>query len=230
MGATGTGKSTFINLVSGSNLRIGTGLHSCTAEVQVGNSFELDGRSVTLIDTPGFDDTKMSELEILKLISDYLAQSYIDGTKLAGVIYLHKISDDRVGGNALRNFSMFRQLCGDTTLKNVVIVTNKWGEVTKQIGEARHYELANDNDFFKPVLDKGALMLPHFDTIESARGILRRILNNQPQALQIQRELVDEHKDISQTAAGENVSRQLEELTRKHEEQIRRLKEDMEGN
>ena len=63
----------FINLASGSSLRIGTGLASCTAEVQLANEFNLDGREVTLIDTPGFDDTSKSDTEILKIIAAYLA-------------------------------------------------------------------------------------------------------------------------------------------------------------
>ena len=49
------------------------GLESCTAEVQVTNEFTLDGRAVTLIDTPGFDDTSKSDTEILKLIALFLA-------------------------------------------------------------------------------------------------------------------------------------------------------------
>jgi hypothetical protein len=151
----------------------------------------------------------------------------MEGTKLAGVIYIHRISDNRVGGIAARNFEMFRKLCGDGSLKNVIIVTNMWGDVTAESGKARERELANDDAFFKPVLRKGALMLPHFNTVESAHTIFRHILNNRPQALQIQQEIVDEHKDISQTAAGERLNRELQKLAKKYEEEIKRLEEDM---
>ena len=48
-------------------------LESCTAEVQVTDKFNLDGRAVALIDTPGFDDTSKSDTEILKLIALFLA-------------------------------------------------------------------------------------------------------------------------------------------------------------
>ena len=91
MGATGSGKTTvsrmrplimsrsspdtlqFINLASGSNLRIGLGLESCTAEVKLADEFTLDEKTVTLIDTPGFDDTAKSDTEILKIIAAFLA-------------------------------------------------------------------------------------------------------------------------------------------------------------
>jgi len=63
----------FINLASRSNLRIGMNLESCTAEVQLADEFTLDGRSVILIDTPGFDDTSKSDTDILKMIAAFLA-------------------------------------------------------------------------------------------------------------------------------------------------------------
>ena len=91
MGATGSGKTSvsrvrlvkvgsdspaclqFINIASSSNLRVGMELESCTAEVQVTDKFTLDDRLVTLIDTPGFDDTSKTDTEILKLIALFLA-------------------------------------------------------------------------------------------------------------------------------------------------------------
>ena len=48
-------------------------MESCTAEVQLADEFILNGRAVTLIDTPGFDDTSKSDTEILKLIALFLA-------------------------------------------------------------------------------------------------------------------------------------------------------------
>ena len=63
----------FINRASGSNLQVGVGLESCTADVEVTDEFTIDDRPVTLIDTPGFDDTSKSDTEILKIIAAFLA-------------------------------------------------------------------------------------------------------------------------------------------------------------
>ena len=49
------------------------GSKSPTAEVQFANTFTLDGRTVTLIDTPGFDDIFRSDTEVLKMIAYFLA-------------------------------------------------------------------------------------------------------------------------------------------------------------
>ncbi|OCH83800.1 hypothetical protein OBBRIDRAFT_892121 [Obba rivulosa] len=73
MGATGSGKTTFINTISGSNLQVGNGLKSCTSAVERSCHFQLFGRNITLIDTPGFDDTTISDTDILKMIAAYLS-------------------------------------------------------------------------------------------------------------------------------------------------------------
>jgi len=63
----------FINLISGVNLGVGNGLRSCTSTVQIAGSFDLDGRRVVLIDTPGFDDTTRSDTDVLNTIASFLA-------------------------------------------------------------------------------------------------------------------------------------------------------------
>ena len=122
---------------------------------------------------------------------------------------------------------MFRKLCGDTTLRNVVIVTNMWGEVDHQIGEAREAELMQEEIFFKPVLDKGARMARHENTVPSAEKIIRLIIDNHPLPLRIQRELVEEGKDISETSAGEELNRELNAQIKKHQQEMLVLKEEM---
>ena len=44
---------------------------SCTSEVAYSNC-TIDGRRVILIDTPGFDDTNVSDADILEGIAAYL--------------------------------------------------------------------------------------------------------------------------------------------------------------
>lgn len=63
----------FINIVSGSNLRIGRGLQSCTSVIQIARPFNMDGRTINLIDTPGFDDTTKSDADVLRMIAAFLA-------------------------------------------------------------------------------------------------------------------------------------------------------------
>jgi hypothetical protein len=149
---------------------------------------------------------------------------------LAGVIYIHRISDNRMGGISTRNFRMFRKLCGDDTLKNVILMTNMWGEVSEEVGATREAQLSQDDMFFKPALQNGAKLLRHYNTPESAKNILKCIISNHPEALRIQRELVEEKKAISETGAGEILNEELRNLAEKHKEDMKTLEEDMRGS
>ena len=144
---------------------------------------------------------------------------------LAGVIYVHRVSENRFGGAAGRNFNLFRKLCGGSALRNAVLVTNMWGVNTRGISEAREKELSGKN--FKPALDKGAQMVRHHNTTKSAHDIIRKVVSNQPVALQIQRELVDERKDIIDTAAGESIGRELREHISQYQAELKEVQERM---
>ena len=120
---------------------------------------------------------------------------------------------------------MFRELCGESALGNVVLVTNMWKEDSQDTNEARERELSTI--FFKQAVDKGAHMVRHLNTAESAHNIVRRIMGNRPVALRIQRQLVDERKGIADTAAGRAINQELGEQMRQHEAELKRVLDDV---
>ena len=120
---------------------------------------------------------------------------------------------------------MFRELCGDSASKNVVLVTNMWGCRFLEDGEDHENKLSSK--FFKPVLDKGARMARHHNTTESAYNVIRMIMGNHPIILQIQRELVDEHRDIADTAAGEALNRELNEQVGRYQAELETIQKEM---
>jgi hypothetical protein len=99
------------------------------------------------------------------------------------------------------------------------------GEVEQGVGEARERELADI--YFKPALDKAAQLVRHHNTIQSSHDIIRRIMKNDPAPLRIQEELVDEGKNIKDTAAGEAVNEELNALIRRHEVEMNALRDEM---
>ncbi|KAF9463781.1 P-loop containing nucleoside triphosphate hydrolase protein, partial [Collybia nuda] len=218
LGATGSGKSTFINLLTGSNLRVSSSLQSCTQKVSMTENFKLGDYTYRFIDTPGFDDTDRSEVEILKLIAKFLGYQYKIGTKIHGILYLYRISDNRMTGASRRSFRLFRKLCGDTSLKNVTIVTTMWNKVTELEGARRETELMGDERFFKLAIDEGATMSPHHGTLSSALRIINTISENhqRPIPLMIQTELVNQHKQIVDTDAGRELEHDLQERSHKY--------------
>jgi len=74
MGSTGCGKTTFVNLVAGASFEVGRELESCTQTVQSW-TFPLGDETVTIIDTPGFDDTERPQAEVLERIATFLEES-----------------------------------------------------------------------------------------------------------------------------------------------------------
>lgn len=120
---------------------------------------------------------------------------------------------------------MFLKLCGDTAMENVVIVTNMWNQVTLETGVAREEELKSD--FFGPLLERGARMMRHDGTFESATKIARLFCNNKPRRLRIQRELVDEQKEIFETEAGIELDRELAAMATKYKQEMDQLAKEM---
>ena len=120
---------------------------------------------------------------------------------------------------------MFYKLCGDEALGNVVLVTNMWGEVSSEVGQDRENQLSNK--FFKPALDKHARTARHHNTVESAHDIIRMIIEKHPVVLRIQQELVDEQKDLGDTAAGEVLNQELKSQMRRHEDELKVIQEEM---
>ena len=150
---------------------------------------------------------------------------YERGFGLAGVIYVHRISDKRFTGMARRNFSRFRGLCGDETLKNVILVTNMWTRGPRDINEAREHELSTE--LFKPALDDGAQLIRHYDTTQSAYDIIRRIMKNHPAVSEIKQELADEDRDIVETPVGQTVSRELIGRAEKNLTELEKVKKEI---
>ena len=50
---------------------------SCTDRIEQSNPFLLDDYLITLVDTPGFDDTTKDDAEILSMVCDYLASECV---------------------------------------------------------------------------------------------------------------------------------------------------------
>ena len=103
-----------------------------------------------------------------------------------------------------------------------------WGDVEPKAGDAHKAELMREDAFFKPDLDQGAQMAHHENTTPSAEAIIRLLIKNHPLPLQIQTELIDEHKDIIETSAGQELNQELYSQIKKHQEEIRIITEEME--
>ncbi|CZR62289.1 uncharacterized protein PAC_12186 [Phialocephala subalpina] len=139
MGATGSGKTTFISTLVESDIGIGHGLRSATATSTVHDSERPQGHNVKLIDTPGFNDTSITDSDVLRDIALVLTQAYHQGNSLAGIIYLHRITDIRVSGSSKKMMKVIQDLVGQKAFPRLVLVTTMWESFE---GDPAAYETA----------------------------------------------------------------------------------------
>ncbi|KAJ3578444.1 hypothetical protein NPX13_g2123 [Xylaria arbuscula] len=210
MGGTGTGKTSFISALTGQDEGIVHGLSSGTTNVAISN-VECKGQVVQLIDTPGFNGTWQSDDDILREIAFILSKVFVHNYQVIGVLYLHRISDNRISGSTLRGFRMLEKICGFATAPRIFLVSTMWNQLHENIAarreaEARMVELRITHDYWQPLSERGSRITRFWANTTSAVIILADIidlgdkLDKQP--LQIQRELVIEDKGLYETGAG----------------------------
>lgn len=167
-------------------------------------------------------------------IASFLSSTYQSKVKLAGIIYLHRITDNRYSGSALRNLRMFKELCGEDAYKHVVLATSmwgpRWGKEDYETATQREQELVSDGGFWRTMKQRGSSVMRWLGDEASARSIVQSLLeahrHHGAVSLKIQRELVDEGMSLVNTSAGQEVSKELNELRAKLKEDIDRIQQE----
>ncbi|KAI1660439.1 P-loop containing nucleoside triphosphate hydrolase protein [Daldinia decipiens] len=203
MGVTGSGKSYFINKLAGlPAVAEGSQLDSCTQRCEV-VPVSIGSTRTLLIDTPGFDDTGRTDSDILTEIARLLASQYTLGFQLKGIIYVHRITDNRYTGSAVKTFEIFRRICGDEAMKN------------RQLREK----------FWAYMLGRGSCMNRFHGDRDSARTIAAQLLIKETVTLKLQEEMVNDGMQLNETTAGSYVSDGLEDLKAKYERELQALED-----
>lgn len=171
---------------------------------------KFGSQDVILVDTPGFSDTNISDTEILKRIATWMKDTYDDGYLLSGIIYLHRIIDVRMEGPSLKNLRMMKALCGENTLRNVVLATTMWEKVNEEEGLRREAELKRC--FWREMIDGGSTVTRiATETRNDARALVKSLLKNRPISTRLQEEL-HSGKTLVQTEAGTTIRAELRML------------------
>jgi hypothetical protein len=141
-----------------------------------------------------------------------LLDSYRKEKRLSGVLFLHRISDTRIGGPALLTLRMMGKLCGDKAMRNFIFVTTMWQRLlTEDEGGRREVEL---KEFWKPYLDCDAQMrsFKAIDDYKDAWEIVDSLLrpNHDLTPLLIQEEVVNNKMIVPQTKAAALITNRLQ--------------------
>jgi hypothetical protein len=186
------------------------------------------GEKIYLIDTPGFDDTQISDVELLKKIASALEAMYVDeDIRFAGLIYMHRITDSRVAGSSLKSLRIFEKICGEENFKHVVLVTSMWNLLEdEEIGKGRERTLETKDEFFGRMISRGAVTVRDRGDLPSAWTIIERALRSQDQVVTaLQREMATVGNTLEDTTVGAFLREQLEEARRKYELERQELEE-----
>jgi len=197
MGPTGAGKSSFINKVTGRDSGVGHNLESYTTDIG------------------------MTDMEILKMIADWLTETYKLDIKLAGILYFHRISDNRVAGTPLKNLRMFEKLCGKNAFKNIILTTTMWDHVDEETGLQREKELKGE--YWRAMINQGSKTVRYRNTHDSAWSILDGIIGHKRHAVLLQKEMVDMEKQLRETDAGQTLYNVLESLVKRQQETLEEI-------
>jgi hypothetical protein len=188
-----------------------------------------------LVDTPGFDDTKEGEYEILRRISVWLASALVGfirlqldihievdielsrygesnmQVKVAGFVYLHNIAQNRMGRTSLLAHDLFRRICGSVALGTVVMASTHWEALLHNpaAGPIRENDL---KEFLTESLSQGAVYrrIDATDPRRDIGDIIAYILRKRAVATQIQEELVELGKRVAETEAARKLRETLE--------------------
>lgn len=158
-----------------------------------------------------------------------MGTAYSQDIKLSGIIYLQRITDPRFSGTASRNLVMFKKLCGEECFKRVLLVTTMWDLVDGAVGEDREKELTRTESFWGQMIERGSTVDRHYGDRDSALDILKYIVKHgKKDVLRVQKEMVDDRLTLDETAAGQEVSREIIEQREKYDEEIKKLQADRE--
>ncbi|XP_006459428.1 hypothetical protein AGABI2DRAFT_191401 [Agaricus bisporus var. bisporus H97] len=229
MGPMGAGKSSFIAAATGRDFGVGHSYQSHTSRLTA-IRVKRGENNVVLVDTPGFDDTHLSDYDILKMISDWFRETPDGSTPslgLCGMLYLHRISDNRMGGATLKNLDMFQKICGKDHFDRVVLTTTMWPEDPSDFKDAKGRVEELRNEYWKFMIDKGSRVEPFEGTHTSAWSILDGLVKNKRRAIQIQKELNKSWKDVPDTAAGKQLHQLVGTMIGRQQVALRQLSDEI---
>ena len=148
---------------------------------------------------------------------------YPTGTKLAGVVLVQLLGtyDNADSGSALcQSIEALKELCGDTTLKNVIIMTHHWNIVKPEVERRLNSDLS-PGGWFHPAIEQGAQVYHYNEFMDCDLGALRIILQDRPVAPKVQQGRSGDIRRLGENMQKE-IDRKVEELRREPEESIRK--------
>ena len=132
-----------------------------------------------------------------------------------------------MAGTPLKNLHMFKQLCGKSSFKNVILTTTMWDEVDEETGAAREEELKSI--YWKSMISRQSTTARFMGTRDSAFRLIAPLLDeaNRRNGLLLQKELVDLDLRLSETHAGQRLRSEIKQLGKQQLKLLRQIREEL---
>ncbi|KAF9034256.1 hypothetical protein BJ165DRAFT_672798 [Panaeolus papilionaceus] len=138
MGPTGAGKSSFIEAFAGKSQKLSISKDQLAGYTQTVTAYRLVNivhttwddtpRPVYLIDTPGFSDSKISEIEVVNMVIQWSKDHYTH--YFMRILYFTPITETRLPGSRRRTFNMLKKLFEeDSRSCSLIVITTMWDTV-----------------------------------------------------------------------------------------------------
>ncbi|KAI6006285.1 kinase-like domain-containing protein [Pisolithus orientalis] len=181
MGPTGSGKSNFVNKLTGCE-----GEHGADEPISLTRGireFVLDvsrNKRYVFVDMPGFNNAFKSDQDILGRVAEWLRNKYLQHVKITGVIYTHRTTDNRMPTSVRENLAKFCELCGENAVQYVRLVTTRWDKAS-DAGKVPSWVSLFEGDWWKPPTAAGARHEQFLNTQNSALTIVNGLVGQDAQ-------------------------------------------------
>lgn len=197
------------------------------------------GKRVFLLDTPGFNDTRRDDAEVLRDITFVLAQLHRRAVPVAGLVYCHDITRNRFEGSHVRMLRVFREAIGPAAYGHVVLLSTKWQTLGSWGGEAwnkavaHEAELIGTDAYWGDLARGGAVPMKWDGSAATALEVVDHVEALQSRAgrptLRVQTEMVQERKELQNTNAGQIIFEALVGEERKFSAKLAELHAEFEA-
>ncbi|KAF9042323.1 hypothetical protein BJ165DRAFT_1486798 [Panaeolus papilionaceus] len=183
MGPTGSGKSSFVEALAGGHKSLGISKDQLSGYTQEVSAYKVENAAYVfgalggkvpcyLLDTPGFSDSKIPELEILQKAKEWMRVHKLRA--IDHILFLCPITDTRVPGSKRRTIKMMQVLLGMAAADECTIVTTMWNGLNSARARERaeaHFAQLRD-EIWKDFTDHGARVVKFENNQLSALQIL----------------------------------------------------------
>ena len=126
----------------------------------------------------------------------------------------------------MKNLRMFKNLCGEEALKNVLLTTTQWANVNPADGQAREDNL-RDEGLWGGLISRGATLQKFHGTRESGLELIHKLMSNTPKPLDIQDQIVEKRMTLFETDAGKCINEELIAQEKKFKEEVESLEKQL---